>query len=187
MNQNIVKVQNLGSPGIQKSEARLLPSGVEAEGAQAFFEFRGSKEGSRGFAITINHARVDGSGITRSGVDADENKTVRSSDGVFKDTKSISLLFSKEGNIGRSSGSIGYVKDLFDVLTASGSEKVTLPRIPVAILLEGLEIRNVATDAYAESIDNRGNSKRSRSRSIQRRRKDLGTVALKAHKIEIEP
>jgi hypothetical protein len=86
MNQNIVEVQNLGSPGIQKREARLLPSGVEAEGAQAFFEFRGSKEGSRGFAITINHARVDSSGITRSRADADENKTVRSSDGICSRT-----------------------------------------------------------------------------------------------------
>jgi hypothetical protein len=106
---------------------------------------------------------------------------------MFKDTKSISLLFSKEGNIGRSSGNIGQVKNLFDVLTASGSEKVTLPRVPVVILLEGLEIGNVATDTFAESIDSRGNGKRSRSRSVQRRRKDLGTVALKAREIEIEP
>jgi hypothetical protein len=140
--------------------------------------------------MTINHARVDGSGITRSGVDADENKTIRSTVVTVcsRTPKAYRCCSARRAILaGVVAGSIGQVKNLFDVLTASGSEKVTLPRVPVAILLEGLEIRNVATDAFAESINSRGNGKRSRSRSVQRRRKDLGTVALKAREIEIEP
>ena len=116
-------------------------------------------------------------------MNADENKTVGSSDGMFEDSESISLLFSKEGNLGRSRGGIGEVKNLFDVLTASSGEKVTLPRVPITVLLEGFEVGNIATYAFAESINSRG----SRGRSGQRRWKDLDTVALEAIKIESEP
>ena len=99
MDQDIIKIRDLGSPGIHESKTRLLPSGIKAEGAQAFLEFRGSKKSSRGFTIAMDHARVNSSGITGGRMNANENKAIRSSDGVFKNTESISLLLSKEGNL----------------------------------------------------------------------------------------
>jgi hypothetical protein len=96
MDENIVEIQDLGSPGIHESKTGLLPSRVKAEGAQAFFEFRGSKESSRRFAVAINHAGVDCSGITGSKMKANKDESIRSSDGVFKDTKSIALLLGKK-------------------------------------------------------------------------------------------
>jgi hypothetical protein len=44
------------------------------ESAQAFFEFRGSKEGSRGFTVAINQGRVEGSCITGSKIDAEDHQ-----------------------------------------------------------------------------------------------------------------
>jgi hypothetical protein len=68
----------------------------------------------------------------------------------------------------------------------SGGEKMmTLPGIPVAIFLEGFEIGNVATNAFAEGINSRGSKRR--SRSGRRRRKELDTVGLKTRKVQIEP
>jgi hypothetical protein len=97
------------------------------KGAQSFFEFGGSKESSHGFAVAIDQARVDGSGVTGSRMDADENKAVRGCDGVFQDTKSIALLLSKESNLGRSSGNVGEMEAFLDVLAGGGGEKMTLP------------------------------------------------------------
>ncbi len=64
MDENIVEIQDLGSPGIHESKTGLLPSRVKMEGTQFFFEFKGCKKGSRRFTVSINHARVDSSGIT---------------------------------------------------------------------------------------------------------------------------
>jgi hypothetical protein len=119
-------------------------------------------------------------------MNADENKAVGSSDGMFEDSKSISLLFSKEGNLGSSRGGIGEVKNLFDILAASGGEKVTLPRVPVTVLLEGFEVGNIATYAFAESFDLSGRGSRSR-RSDCDRRKELHAMGLEAIKVDVKP
>jgi hypothetical protein len=118
-------------------------------------------------------------------VDADEDKTVRGSDGVFEDTKSVALLLGKESDFGRSSSKVGKVEDVLDVLTASSGKKMALPGIPVAVLFERFKIGDIAPDAFAKGIDSRDDDRRSWRN--QRRRTELCTVALKAVKVKVEP
>ena len=73
-------------------------------------------------------------------MDANEDKTIGCSDGVFEDAEGITLLLGEEGDFRSCSRLIRKVKDLLDVLAASGGEKVTLPRVPITILLEGFEV-----------------------------------------------
>ncbi len=56
-------------------------------------------------------------------------------------------------NLRRSSGGVGEVKELLDVLTASSGEKMMLPGVPVAILVEDFKVRDLVLDAFAKSIN----------------------------------
>ncbi len=60
---------------------------------------------------------------------------------------------------------------------------MTLPGVPIPIFLEGFEIRNVASNTFAKGINSRG----SRSRSRQTRRKKLDAMGLKIRESEIKP
>jgi hypothetical protein len=73
-------------------------------------------------------------------METDKNEPVRSSDSMFEDTESIALLLGKEFDLRRSVSSVRKVKDLLDVLAASGGEKMALPGVPKTIFLEGFEI-----------------------------------------------
>jgi hypothetical protein len=185
LDKDVIKIQDFGGPSVHKGKTGLLPSGVEPESTQTFFEFRGSKEGSGWFAISVNHAGVDGSGIAGNRMETYKNESVRSGYSVFEDTESIALLFGKEGDIRRSGSSVWKVEDLLNILATSSAEKMTLPGVPISVFLEGFEIRNVASNTFAKGINSRGC--RSRSRGRQTWRKELDAMGLEIRESEIKP
>jgi hypothetical protein len=81
LNEDQIKVKNLGGPCIEEHEAGFLPRIIETEGRKILLDFRGRKLSSSRLAITLNEVLVDGSGIPRSRMDTEENSAIKKGNG----------------------------------------------------------------------------------------------------------
>ena len=90
-----IKVKNLGGPYIEEHEFGFRPGIVKTEGRKIFFDFRGRELSSSGFAIAFNEVFVDGSGIPRGRMNAEEDKAIRNLDLLFKNAEDKPLLLLK--------------------------------------------------------------------------------------------
>jgi hypothetical protein len=99
LNEDQIKVNNLGGPCIEEHEVGFLPVIVETEGRKIFLDFRGRERSSSGFVIALNVVFVDFSGIPRGRMDTEEDKAIRSLDLLFKNAENEPLLLLKEGNV----------------------------------------------------------------------------------------
>ncbi len=93
MKDNQIKVEDLGSPSVDKHEVGFLPGIIETEGREILFDFRSSKLSSSRCAVTLNKRTIDCSGITSVGMCADKDNTIRGEDLLLQDTEDESLLF----------------------------------------------------------------------------------------------
>jgi hypothetical protein len=93
MSRDSIKIKAFASPGLQKAQIRLGPSGVHTKFNEIVLNLSSSKLSSSGFAAPVNESRVGSSSIAGSGMVADDKKSIRSKDSLFKDTEEELLLF----------------------------------------------------------------------------------------------